>query len=51
MDLSHGIGILPVSNERLKFKRVFETDASQKKGVFVDLISSVEGLALRAAEC
>ena len=26
----------PVSNERLKFKHSFETNASQKKGVFVD---------------
>jgi hypothetical protein len=26
----------PVSNERLKFKRLFETNTSQKKGVFVD---------------
>jgi hypothetical protein len=40
-----------VSNDRSKFKRMFETDASRKEGVFEDLISWVEVLALQAAEC
>jgi hypothetical protein len=40
-----------VSNDRLKFKRMFKTGASQKQGVFVDSISLFEALALQAAEC
>jgi hypothetical protein len=42
---------LRVSNDRLKFKRLFKSSASQKQGVFVDLISLLEALALQAAEC
>jgi hypothetical protein len=32
-----------VSNDRLKFKRLFKTSASQKQGVFVDLNFFVQG--------
>jgi hypothetical protein len=39
-----------VSNDRLNFKRLFKSSASQKQGVFVDLISLFEALALQAAE-
>jgi hypothetical protein len=39
-----------VSNDRLKFKRLFKTSASRKQGVFVDLFSLFEALALQAAE-
>jgi hypothetical protein len=40
-----------VSNDRLKFKRLFKTSASQKQGVFVDFKFLVQALALQALEC